>query len=161
MDIAKIKDEYVEWKEKYQISVESEDILLIFLKEKGYLCVPEWNEKNSWDPYILLVQLCTDGDFCCKFDHPNLRMDAYETYSFAVCCKSKDREGAVREAVELLNEISDSISAGRDYLKLELNEFFQRAIYSIEESGYSSEIMGGNYEGTFINFFGPASQAED
>lgn len=162
MDLEALKTEYQEWKKSYGIEIESDSILLMFLKERGYLSTSAKTSDATppSNPYILLVRLCTDwGDYHCSFDHPNLRIEGVEDYLFSISWKEADGENARNEAIELLQQIKESTYAHKDSRQEEVHRIFDRSIESIKAHKYADVRLGGNYDGTIILFTGPGCEA--
>lgn len=100
--------------------------------------------------HILIVVLQTDGDFSCDMKTPLLCID--ESGAYSLVKGYEDPQTAGTSAIELLTEMKRHICTSREYIRKDIEQMFDDAIFNIEKTGGCYQCMYGNYDGTEIVF---------
>lgn len=129
------------------------DSLLTFLERRGAL-VPRYEMPAMAFgdiQYMLHLTICTDGDFCLAEVLPQM---CHEDEAYSITLSWKDRDTAVKEAIEFLEWLRGNlrISPTRNWLIQDWTERIDAAIAGIERDDFAEFYISGNYEGTQFSF---------
>lgn len=129
------------------------DTLLEFLELRGAM-VPRYEMPAMAFgdiQYMLHLSICTDGDFCLAEVPAQM---CHEDEAYTITLAWKDRDTAVKEALEFLEWLRGSlrISPERKWLIQDWTERIDAAIAGIQSNAFAEFYIGGNYEGTRFTF---------
>jgi hypothetical protein len=161
--VAKLKREYIQWKKLHEVTEDDFDTILFFLTERDALRATSELPTVSYqkDHYILIIKLCTDGDFSISRDKSVIIHNLWEegklywngdNEEYHLNLIWEERTIAIQEAISTLSALKDSTWSSQWGFEELIGEFYDRAIYDIKSDWECNINLSGNYEGSNILF---------